>query len=191
MFEQVVGLLFMRSFFPTTAVSTSSIATRSIDNTLGELLSNTLSSFLGGLLNDLLPEKGNFTGIDFQMYLNLPITTTNPEDFYDSDVGISLPLEFFNDRLSVNVGGNYVTGASLAQQSEYFAGDIQFEYDITPDRRLKIRAYNRSTLTIEGRKNKIGVGLAYRREYGSFGEIFRRKKKKSEDQVLPPNDQGQ
>jgi hypothetical protein len=43
---------------------------------------------------------------------------------------------------------------------------------------LKIRAYNRNTLTLEGRKNKVGVGVVYRRESDSFAEFLGRKKEK-------------
>jgi hypothetical protein len=89
-------------------------------------------------------------------------------------------LRFFNDRLAVNVGGNYVTGATLVNNAQYFAGDVTFEYKISNDNRLKIRAYNRNAPTVEGTKNKIGVGLSYRREYDSFAEFLGKKKKKAE-----------
>lgn len=56
----------------------------------------------------------------------------------------------------MNVGGNYVTGATTVSQTEGFAGDVTFKYQITRDRRLSIRAYNRNTLTVEGRKIKSG-----------------------------------
>ena len=85
-------------------------------------------------------------------------------------------MQFFNDRLEVNVGGNYVKGAAFVEASEYYAGDVSFGYYITPDRRLKIRAYNQNTLTVEGRKNKVGLGVAYKREYNNVGEIFGKKK---------------
>jgi hypothetical protein len=180
MTEQVSVLLVTRTFLSSTTGINSTFITKGIDNTVGELLSATLSSLLGGLLRDLVPEKGALTGIDFQVVLSGNILSgggTDPLDAEDSNVGVVLPLRFFEDRLSLTLGSNYVTGATLVQSGEYFAGEAVFEYSITPDRRLKIRAYNRNTMTIEGRKNKIGVGLAYRREYDSLPEIFRSKKK--------------
>jgi len=88
-----------------------------------------------------------------------------------------LPLQFFDDRLEVNVGGSYVKGATFENVSQYYAGDVSFGYYITPDRRLKIRAYNQNTLTVEGPKNKVGLGVAYKRDYNNVGEIFGKKKK--------------
>lgn len=183
MFEQVMGLLIMRSFLPSSNIGTAEYS-KAINNTLSELISATLSNYLGGLFRNIIPEGEFLSGIDLQVGLDIPITSNtildesgNLQDQSATEVEVNLPLEFFNDRLSVNVGGNYVTGASLVSASEYFAGDVTFEYWITPDRRLKIRAYNRNTLTVEGRKNKVGAGIAYRREYDSFGEFLGKKKK--------------
>ena len=184
MLEQVMGLLVTRSFLPSSGLGTGTL-TKGIDNTLSELISATLSSYLGGLLGGLVPEGGAFTGIDFQIGVDLPITggVGNEPGEADIDpnvtvVDVALPIQFFNDRLEVNVGGNYVTGATtLSETGEYFAGDVTFKYQITRDRRLSIRAYNRNTLTVEGRKNKIGAGITYQREYDSLSDIFGKKKK--------------
>ncbi len=185
MSEQVVLLLVTRSFLPTTSgVVNSNTLSKGIDNTLSELISTTLSSYLGGLLSNLIPQGQFLSGIDFEVSADLPITSSTPtvengqlKDPNASEYRANLPLEFFNDRLSVNVGGNYVTGSTYYANSQ-FGGDVTFEWRITPDGRLKIRAYNRNDVTVEGHKNKIGVGLAYRREYDSFSEIFKKKKKK-------------
>jgi hypothetical protein len=175
MLEQVVGLLITRSFLPSSNAISKQAFSMGIDNTLSELVSATFSSYLGGLLGDLIPQGKVLSGIDFQVAVDLNVNdiSRNPED--ESGVEVNLPLEFFNDRLTVNLGGNYVKAGTIGLD-EYFAGDVVFEYQITPDRRLKIRAYNRNTLTVEGRKNKVGVGLAYKREYDSLGEIFGKKK---------------
>lgn len=189
MLVQVMGLVGARSFLPSTSVGVGTLS-RSIDNTLSELISATLSSYLGGLLSDVIPQGTFFTGIDLNIGLDLPFTSGqgtgvideegNIEDPTAASAEISLPLEFFNDRLSVNVGGNYVRGATLVEAGEYWAGDVTFEYHITPDRRLRIRAYNRNTVTVEGRRNKIGVGLSFRREYDSLSEIFGRRNRKKQ-----------
>lgn len=179
MMEQVVGLLFTRSFLP--SLGTGALS-RGIDNTLSELLASALSSYLSGLLGEIIPEGQFLTGLGFEAVIDLPITQGNdPDDLGNLNstrFGINLPLEFFNDRLSLTVGGNYVTGATYGDDKQYFAGDVTFEYKLTPDGWLRIRAYNRTSESFEGRKNKVGLGLAYRREYDSFSEIFGRKKKK-------------
>ena len=182
MMEQVFGLLITRSFLP--SLGTGRTLSKGLDNTLSELLSSTLSSYLSGLLGDIIPEGQFLSGVDFQADIVLPSfqgETIDEEDlgnFNTTLYGFNLPLEFFNDRVSLTVGGNYVTGAATSS-GEYFAGDVTFEYKITPDGRLRIRAYTRTAETFaEGRKNKVGAGIAIRREYDSFMEIFGRKKKK-------------
>jgi hypothetical protein len=183
--QQVVGLLLTRSFLPVNTVTSSgTLLAEGIDNTFSELIASTLSGYLGGLLGSLIPTGEVLSGIDFQLNLDLPLSQTagsdqeNPlEDPDKTVVEFSLPLEFFNDRLEVVVGGDYVTGATTVALSEYWAGDVAFAYKITPDGRLRVRAYNQNTVTVEGRKNKVGLGLGYRREYDSLAEMFGKKKK--------------
>ena len=190
MMEQVVGLLFTRSFLP--SLGTGALS-RGIDNTLSELLASALSSYLSGLLGEIIPEGQFLTGLGFEAVIDLPITQGNdPDDLGNLNstrFGVNLPLEFFNDRLSLTVGGNYVTGATYGNDKQYFAGDVTFEYKLTPDGWLRVRAYNRTSESFEGRKNKVGLGLAYRREYDSFSEIFGRKKKKKTEPA-PQNAEG-
>lgn len=198
MMQQVMGLLVTRSFLPPS--SGFVILEEGLKSTLSETISSTLSSYLSGLLGDIVPEGQFLTGIDLQVGLDIPLTTT---DIVGSDgtlgdpalrqYTINLPLEFFNDRLSFSVGGNYVTGATYSDRP-YFAPDITLEYEITDDRRLKIRMYNRTSKSFEGDKNKLGLGLAYRREYDSFPDIFRslfgRKKEKKKEEVTPQELEG-
>ena len=196
--EQVMGLLITRSFLPSTSgVSTSGVISKGITNTLSEIISSTLSSYLGGLLANLIPEGTFLTGIDLQLGVDLPTiggdVINQSGQFQDpnsSEYTLNLPLEFFNDRLSVNVGGNYVSGSTIlagGASQNYFAGDVTFEYQITADKRLKIRAYNRNNVTVEGRKNKVGLGVSYKREYNSFPEIFAKKKKKQNEPGITPS----
>jgi hypothetical protein len=193
MLQQVVGLLLTRSFLPDiTGSGSTSLITQGINNTFSELISSTLSGYLGSLLGDLIPTGEVLSGISLEMNLGLPITqggagdvSTNPlDDPTATIVEVDLPLEFFNDRLEVRIGGDYVTGATTVSQTEYLAGDVAFSYKITPDGRLKIRAYNQNAPTIEGRRNKTGVGLTYRREYDTFHEFLGRKKKKNQSEDL-------
>jgi hypothetical protein len=196
MWEQVVGLLITRSFLPPSSGFGAGYLSKGIDNTLSELISTTLSSYLSGLLGDIIPTGQFINSVEFQVDLDIAFTdaTSDPlEDANSESYRVSLPIELFNSRLSVNFGGNYVTGSSFGEAGEYFAGDVAIEYDLTPDGRLKFRAYNRANeLSFEGRKNKVGVGLAYRQEYDSFREIFSRKRKKKPvpEPPLPQNDGG-
>ncbi len=186
MLQQVVGLLITRSFLPDiTGAGGTSLITQGINNTFSELISSTISGYLGSLLGDLIPTGQVLSGISLEMNLGLPITSggtgdvpTNLQDDPNATVvEVDLPLEFFNDRLEVRLGGDFVTGATTVSETDYLAGDVTFSYKITPDGKLKIRAYNQNAQTIEGRRNKTGVGLTYRREYNTFDEFLGKKKK--------------
>ena len=188
MFQQVAGLLIARSFLPDiTGASSSVFIAQGINNTLSELISSTISGYLGGLLGDLIPTGEVLSGISLEMNLGIPITqggevSNNPlDDPTATVVEVDLPLEFFNDRLEVRLGGDYVTGATTVAKTEYLAGDVTFSYKITPDGRLKVRAYNQNAPYIDGRRNKTGVGLTYRREYKTFDEFLGKKKKQKKE----------
>lgn len=186
--QQVVGLLWSRSFLPASTALGSTMITKGIDNTLSELISTTLSSYLGGLLADVLPTNSTITKIDFNVNVGLPVTqggvsTQDPlNNPINQQFGIDLPLEFFN-RLTVKVGADYISNSVIPAAGNKLAGDVEFEYELSQDGTLRIRAYNRNNYTIQGRKNKLAVGLRVRKEYASFRDIFRRKKNVNE--VLP------
>ena len=187
MMEQVMGLLLTRSFLPSLGSGALGLDTKILNNTVSELLASTLSSYLSGLLGEIIPEGQFLTGVSFEADIDIsPFQegVVEEEDLAylnSTAFGINLPLEFFNDRLSLTVGGDYVTGASFTDSKGYtLAGDVTFEYKLTSDGWLRLRAYNRTSPTIEGRKNKVGVGLAYRREYESLTEIFGKRKKKQQ-----------
>ena len=78
----------------------------------------------------------------------------------------------FDDRIVVDVGGSYVTDNPWTSD-QYFAGDYALEYALTEDGRLKVRLYYRNDRTIEGIKNKTGIGLSYRREFDNFMDWLR------------------
>lgn len=190
--EQVVMLLVARSFTPPSTGLTAGLAiNQGISNTLSEFLASSLSSYLSGLLGDIIPEGKVLSGFGVEVLLDVDLpqggvidNSGNIEDPNTSLLGVTLPIEFFNDRLKVALGGNFVYNATFLPQDQYFAGNVALQYDLTPDGDLKIRMYNRNDLTLQGRKNKAGIGLVLRKEYNSFSEIFKRKKKPA----APPPD---
>ena len=93
-------------------------------------------------------------------------------------------LDLFNDRLTVQVGGNIDWGGNVLNTPEgstFLAGDVVIEYAVTRDRRFKVRAYQLTDATILGRRNKRGVGLSWRREFDNLNEFFSRMKKDAKE----------
>ncbi|MDX1408736.1 MAG: translocation/assembly module TamB domain-containing protein, partial [Saprospiraceae bacterium] len=171
--EQVFGLLWAGTFLPSNVLqnsSTTQLAGSGIYNTLSEFFSTQLSQFLSEFLARAVEDVDFISGIDFDVGYNKSYDF-DLQDYSYSEWELRVKNRLFDDRIILDVGGNYITDSPVAGPSgTYFAGDYALEYVLTADRRLKVRFYHRNELTIEGRKSKVGIGLSYRREFDSFGE---------------------
>ncbi len=187
--RQVFGLLVVGGFLP--SGNSSGLAGRGDlipINTISELLSNQLSIHLTQLLSEVFTDVGFISGVDFNINYNV----------YDNEVGLSgaefprttgsalqlrQSLDLFNDRLTVQVGGNIDWGSNLVSNtnSAFLAGDVVIEYAVTRDRRFKVRAYQLTDATILGRRNKRGLGISWRREFDDLSEFFRNLKKDAKE----------
>ncbi len=94
-----------------------------------------------------------------------------------------LSKNLLNDRLRIN--GNF--GTPIGANTSGMTGDVDVEYDLRKDRRLKLKVFNRSGTDIDQGSatniNTQGIGLFYRIQFNS---LFHSKKNKIE---LPSKDQ--
>lgn len=163
--RQIFGLLVLNRFFPTEDQNQAlQQAGGFLSSSSAEMISNQLSNWLSKISND------------FDIGLNY-----RPGDDITSDeVQASLSTQLFNNRILVD--GN-VGVANTQSSSSNIVGDVNIEYKITKDGRLRVRAFNKSndinTFT-ENAPFTQGVGLSYQREFDRLGDLFRRKKKKVE-----------
>jgi hypothetical protein len=185
--RQVFGLIVVGQFLP------SDISIQGADifyNTVSEFVSNQLSLLLTELFSEFFGEQSALSGIDFDIaYNQYQANLGESQDFRRGDeFQLRMRQEFFNDRLSVLVGGNVDIGnsARVPDQSGTFVGnDLVIEYVLNRDRTLKLRIYQRLEPDIGGGSRlEVGTGLSYRKEFDSFGEFlrsFRRAAKKVRD----------
>ena len=83
-----------------------------------------------------------------------------------------------------NLGGGAVINNS---NDALVTGDFIIEYELTKDRRLKIRGYYKNEPEIlGGRRNNTGVGLSFRKEFNDFNELFSFMKRNGATEVDPP-----
>lgn len=175
--EQVFGLLAFGTFLPSNLLqgggsNQSQLLQSALTNSVSDMLTGFLSSFFSDLLGGAVKGVGFISGTDFNFQYNENIDIGDQNLSY-REVEVRLRNRLFNDRVIVDVGGNYVTDSPISE-GQYFAGDFAVEYVLTRDRRLKIRFSHRNDQTIEGQKKfKYGIGLSYRREFDSFGELLR------------------
>ena len=109
--------------------------------------------------------------------------TTVPQQV---DVAVSTSL--FGDRLlvdglfGVNSYSSQNTGTSN-QQVSTIVGDINIEYLLTRNGRLRVKAFNR-TNTIDLLTNNApytqGMGISFQRDFNNVADLFRSNKKKKD-----------
>lgn len=179
--RQVFGLIVIGSFLPSTgeAPGTGSYLTTGI-NTLSELLSNQLSIYLTDLLSEVFTDVSFISGVDFDIAYNvydntnLYDNTDGRQPFQGRGSEVQLRQKWFlaDDRISVNVGGNF-SDADFTNQGMFITHDIAVEILLTDDRRYKFRFYNRSEPRLGGGfQTRTGAGLVYRREFNSFRDLI-------------------
>lgn len=160
MSQQILSLLVLGSFSYTTG-------NPSIGATGFKLLSNQLSDWLNKISKDF------DIGINYQ-----PGTQLTEEE-----LEVALRTQLFNDRLSID--GNFgVRGSSRAQNTSSVVGDINVEYKITDDGRFRIKAFNRTneiSFLEDNAPYTQGVGVFYRKEFETFGDLFKKEKKEKKD----------
>jgi hypothetical protein len=174
--RQAFGLLIAGQFLP--ADLSVQQAPDAIYNTLSEFVSNQLSLLLTDLFSEFIADGRVLSGIDF----NVAYSQYRPGDNANNqnlsrgeEFEVRLRQNYFNDRLSVIVGGNLDTGGRIAATSgasgAFLGNDIVIEYALSDDRNLKLRIYQRLQPDIGGRRLKVGAGLSFRKEYESFDDF--------------------
>ena len=182
--RQVFGLVVIGSFLPNSGTfQDQNSYVNAAFNTLTGFVSNQLANYVNELLKEVIKENGVVSGIDID--LNYQRAQDNLQNgtagsYLLNQVQFKPRFNLFEDKLSVDVGvvgGQSIIGTTDQAQT-YLNGDFAAEYSLTADRKLKIRAYNRSVRDVTGTGNRTGVGLVWRREFDSFGNLFKKKKKK-------------
>lgn len=170
--KQIFALLLMRRFIPTDEGSSVSSASAFTSNST-ELLSNQLTNWLSQISSDF------DLGVNYQA----------GDEITNEEVEVALSTQLFNNRVIVD--GNVGVSNNSAANTSTLVGDFNLEYKITEDGRLRVRAFNETndlnTLTNNAPYTQ-GVGLSYRKEFDTFGDllrsIFQKKEAKKEDDVM-------
>lgn len=172
MTQQVLNVLVLNQF-----KSVQGINTASID------VGSTSLSILSGQVNSMLSKisKNVNLGINYQRSNGSSVPQI-------MDVAVSTSL--FSDRLLVDglFGVNSYTAQNTgtnSQQVSTIVGDINIEYLLTKNGRLRIKAFNR-TNTIDLLTNNApytqGLGISFQRDFNNFGNLFKSSKRKKGQQ---------
>jgi len=179
--KQVFALLVLGRFVQENPLQTEGGGTSTL---LRSTVGNFLSAELNKLSSKVLP--GVELNFDIQSY-----------DDYQSgqaqgrtQVGIGLKKQLFNERLSVQVGGNVDVEGSKAQnnQAGTIASDIAVEYKITKDGRYRVKAFRHNLYegAIDGQLVETGAGVVYVRDFNIWKDFFLSPDKKKEVTPIVP-----
>lgn len=181
--KQAFTLLILQKFIPINSGLIESANASDLSGTVYELLSSQVSSFLTDAVSSLI------TDVDIKVnYTTSTDNTTN--SISQRALALALSKKFFNDRLTINIGGNFefqeANTSTNTTANTGIAGDFVIEYDITPDGRIKIKAYHRTQDfdIFNARRSKTGISLSYGKDFDKMKDLFKKdkpiKKKKEE-----------
>ena len=177
--RQVVGLLLLNTFLPPS--SNFNFASTTV-NTISELITSQLSNYVAAYLTQGVEDVDYISGIDlyfdYNYYRSLNLTQGNNAKS-GSEFAIAPNIRLFEERLAFSPGVSVIDGTIL-QGSSFIGTDLQLDYFLTDDRRLKLSLFHRVFPSLDGKRKKLGLGLRFFKEYDSYGDIFRRKKKRTE-----------
>jgi len=158
--QQMISLLLMNNFsYANTSVNMGASSLN--------IISSQLSNWLSQISNDF----------------DIGINYIPGDEITQDEVEVALSTQFFDNRLIVDGNVGMMTKDEEQQQASNIVGDVNIEYKLTPDGRIRLRAFNRSnnfnTIDYYAPYTQ-GVGIFYTKEFDRFSDIFKRQRKKKE-----------
>lgn len=177
---QAFGLILFNRFLNLQS-STNQAGNIGIDlaiTTLSEFFNAKISEYVNDALSMLLPGT--------EVAINQGTDNT----------GITVTRKLSNDRLIINLGGDVQYGnkeaIQLQENNTGFIGDVEIEYLITEDGRIRAKVYSRYDNTIIRLENesylRSGLGITYQKEVDKFLQLFKfdsKRKKKTLAPIVP------
>jgi len=141
-------------------------------NTGGFSMNSALSSFLQSEINNI---TGNaLKTLDLSVGLD---NTTDASGTMHTDYSFKFAKRFWNNRLSVQIGGKVSTGNEAQQngQNQSFFDNVTMEYRLSPTSNQYVKLfYNQNAYDwLEGYTGEYGGGYIWKRKLDSFWDIFR------------------
>ena len=171
--KQVFALLVLGRFIQENPLQTD--ANNGASAVVRATVSKLLSSQLNQLSSKVVP--GVELNFDIQSYDDYSTGQAQGR----TQVELGLEKQLFNERLSVQVGGNVdVEGAKSKQNSPSdIISDVIVEYKLTKDSRYRLKGFrhNKYEGAIDGLLIETGMGVSYVRDFNKWKDFFRAPKK--------------
>ena len=185
--KQVSFLIVFNSFAPvgfSTGNTNNAYSVTSIGiNTISQLLTKEVNKSITNLINKVTGDNSLRFDIGSSLYNSgnlLDPTGTgialNANKIDRQRVNLKLGRSFFNDKVIVNFGGdldfNVRNTTSIQNGNFQWLPDLNIEFILTRDRKLRAIIFNRNSLDINGsslgRRNRQGVSISYRKDFDKF-----------------------
>jgi hypothetical protein len=103
----------------------------------------------------------------------------------DEELEVALSTQLFNDRVTIDGNFGVIGNRQTNENASNIVGDVDINVLLTPDGRLRMKAFNHSNTSTwfnlrayeDYSPYTQGVGFSYRQEFDRFGDLFRRKRK--------------
>jgi len=114
------------------------------------------------------------------------------DQYSKEELEVALSTNLFNDRVTVDGAVNM---SENNQNTSNLVGDFNVEVKVSKDGRLRFKAFNKSVenniVNNYSSQYTQGIGIFYREEFNSFGELFNRFRshftKKEDEPEVPLN----
>lgn len=138
-------------------------------NTSAFSMNTALSSFLQSEINNIT--AGALKTVDLQVGLD---NSTNAAGETHTDYSFSFAKRFWNNRLSVQLGGKVSTGAEMEGQQQSFFDNVTMEYRLSPTSNKYVKLfYNQNVYDwLEGYTGEYGGGFVWKRKLDKLTDIF-------------------
>ncbi len=158
--KQFISLLVINQFQPLLGFSLaggSAFGSSNLSQNTTEILSNQLSHWVSQISNDF--------DIGFKYRPGNELSTDELE--------FALRTQLFNDYLTIN--GNLGVGGQYAYTNT-MVGDVEAELKIIESGKLRLKAFNRSNTNLDYEKGPFtrGVGVFFREEFNSVGDLWKK-----------------
>lgn len=185
--KQVSFLIVFNSFAPVgfnTGNTNNAYSVTTIGiNSISQLLTKEINKTVTNLLNKVTGDQSMRFDIGSKVYNsgNLLDPTgsgiaINSNKIDRQRVNLKLGRSFFNDKVIVNLGGdfdfNLRSASSIENNNFQWLPDLNIEFVLTKDKKLRAIVFNRNSLDIiggsMGRRNRQGVSISYRKDFENF-----------------------
>lgn len=163
--RQVFSLLVLNRFLPSREDQYNTAFGYGVGSTSSELLSNQLSNWLSQISSDF----------------DIGINYRPGDEITSQEVELALSTQLFDNRVTIDgnfgVAGNQTASGQPTQAANQIIGDVNVEVMITPEGKLRVKAFNRSNtfdIIHTNAPYTQGIGVFYRKEFDRLEELFRR-----------------